>query len=329
MTTPINDFQDILDAIERNPALRDALRRHILTDELLQMPVRLERVEEDIGTIKGDVATLKEDVSTLKEGQARLEGDVGTLKEDVSTLKEGQARLEGDVGTLKEGQARLESDVGTLKEDVSRIGGNVSNLMGSDYESHVAAYIHRSLRRELKINATVLSTQKNRQPLIELLDRAEGQGNITPEDNDKLNDVDIVLKVDDGDEYILGEISITVQQDDVRRATEWAAILAQATGEQGNPQLPSAQAEDPEPEQGRGAGAPDAATPTDLNNSGALQQTAQDPRRTPAGIFTSTGPGEHGPEVRRQDILEWDQGPEIPDNRSERNGTGNEVEWKT
>ena len=223
MTTPINDFQDILDAIERNPALRDALRRHILTDELLQMPVRLERVEEDIGTIKGDIAT---------------------LKEDVSPLKEGQARLEGDVATLKEGQARLESDVGTLKEDVSRIGGNVSNLMGSDYESHVAAYIHRSLRRELKINATVLSTQKNRQPLIELLDRAEGQGNITPEDNDKLNDVDIVLTVDGGDEYILGEISITVQQDDVRRATEWAAILAKATGSRVTPVAIGA-AEDP------------------------------------------------------------------------------------
>ena len=237
MTTPINDFQDILDAIERNPALRDALRRHILTDELLQMPVRLERVEEDIGTIKGDVATLKEDVSILKEGQARLEGDV-------ATLKEGQARLEGDVATLKEGQARLESDVGTLKEDVSRIGGNVSNLMGSDYESHVAAYIHRSLRRELKINATVLSTQKNRQPLIELLDRAEGQGNITPEDNDKLNDGDIVLTVDGGDEYILGEISITVQQDDVRRATEWAAILAKATGSRVTPVAIGA-AEDP------------------------------------------------------------------------------------
>ena len=202
MTTPINDFQDILDAIERNPALRDALRRHILTDELLQMPVRLERVEEDIGVIKGDVAT------------------------------------------LKEGQARLESDVGTLKEDVSRIGGNVSNLMGSDYESHVATYIHRSLRRELKINATVLSTQKNRQPLIELLDRAEGQGNITPEDNDKLNDVDIVLTVDDSDEYILGEISITVQQDDVRRATEWAAILAKATGSRVTP-VAIGTAEDP------------------------------------------------------------------------------------
>ena len=100
MTTPINDFQDILDAIERNPALRDALRRHILTDELLQMPVRLERVEEDIGVIKGDVAT----------------------------LKEGQARLESDVGTLKEGQARLESE--HLKGGASTTGERRWHLKG-------------------------------------------------------------------------------------------------------------------------------------------------------------------------------------------------------
>ena len=161
--------------------------------------------------------------------------------------------------------------------------------MGSDYESHVATYIHRSLRRELKINATVLSTQKNRQPLIELLDRAEGQGNITPEDNDKLNDVDIVLTVDDSDEYILGEISITVQQDDVRRATEWAAILAKATGSRVTPVAIGA-AEDPNMNRGEGTGAPDAATPTDLNNSGALQQTAQNPRRARRGFSLPPAP---------------------------------------
>ena len=36
MTSPINDFQDILNAIERDPPLRDALRRHILTAQLNQ-----------------------------------------------------------------------------------------------------------------------------------------------------------------------------------------------------------------------------------------------------------------------------------------------------
>ena len=79
MSTPINSFQDILEAMERDPTLRDALRRHILSDELLQVPVRLDRIE-------GDIVTLKGDVSILKEGQARLEETVGRIGGDVSRL---------------------------------------------------------------------------------------------------------------------------------------------------------------------------------------------------------------------------------------------------
>ena len=52
MTSPVNNFQDILNAMERDPTLRDALRRHILTEDLLQVPVRLERIEEDVGALK-------------------------------------------------------------------------------------------------------------------------------------------------------------------------------------------------------------------------------------------------------------------------------------
>ena len=35
MTTPINDFQDTLDAIESDAALKEAPRYHILTYEVL------------------------------------------------------------------------------------------------------------------------------------------------------------------------------------------------------------------------------------------------------------------------------------------------------
>ena len=70
MPTPINSCQDILEALERDPALGEALRRHILTSELLQVPVRLDRVE-------GDVVTIKDDVSLLKEGPGPAGGEVG------------------------------------------------------------------------------------------------------------------------------------------------------------------------------------------------------------------------------------------------------------
>ena len=188
MTTPINNFQDILDAMERDPALRDALRRYILTEELLQVPARLDRIEGDIGI-----------------------------------LKEGQARLEEDVAALKEGQLRLE-------QRVDRIGGDVSRLMGDDYESHVAIYIPRFLRRSMGIKATVFSTQRDKSALAQLLDEAESQGLIESEDTDELDRADLVLTADGPADYLLAEVSITVQQDDVDRATERSRLLAKATG---------------------------------------------------------------------------------------------------
>ena len=186
MTTPSNSFQDILDALERDPALRDALRRHILTDELLQMPVRLERIE----------------------------GYVSTLQEDVSTLKE---------------------NLSTLTTTVNRIGGDVSMLKGSDYESHVARLANRFLRRQLGIAATIFSSQRNQTDLATLLGDAETQGNINAAETDELDKTDLILTADGPTDYILAEISLTIQQHDVDRAAHRAALLAKATGQSVTP----------------------------------------------------------------------------------------------
>ena len=84
MTMEINNFQDILNAMERDPALANAMRRHILTDELLKVPARLVRIEEDIGTLKDDMTTVKEDLQGIKEDVKRIAADVGDLKGNVA-----------------------------------------------------------------------------------------------------------------------------------------------------------------------------------------------------------------------------------------------------
>ncbi len=202
MSTPINEFKDIFDAMERDPVLRDALRRHILTEELLQVPARLVRIEDD--------------VTTLKEGQARLE-------EDVRGLKEGQEKLE-------EGQERLTGDVREMRGDLQRFGGRLSNLTGDQYETHVAEYIHRILRRSLAIHASVFSTQRDKTSLTRLLDLAESQGLIEDVETDQLDKTDLVMTIDNSPDYIVAEISVTIQQDDVDRAAKRAGLLAKATG---------------------------------------------------------------------------------------------------
>ena len=214
MATPINDFQDILDAMERNPALREALRRLILDDELRQMPVRLERIEADI-------ADLKEGQTRLEKGQTRLEGQV-------AELQEGQTRLEAQFAELEKGQARLQ-------EQVTRIGGDVSNLKGDDYESFVAEYARRYLWRELRTLTMVFSTQKDRENLTRLVTEAEVLGQILGHEADSLARADLILTIDETQEFILAEISLTVEQKDIDRAQEGASILTKATGRKVTP----------------------------------------------------------------------------------------------
>ena len=223
MATPINDFQDILDAMERNPALREALRRLILDDELRQMPVRLERIEADI-------VDLKEGQTRLEKGQTRLEGQV-------AELQEGQTRLEAQFAELEKGQARLQ-------EQVTRIGGDVSNLKGDDYESFVAEYARRYLWRELRTLTMVFSTQKDRENLTRLVTEAEVLGQILGHEADSLARADLILTIDETQEFILAEISLTVEQKDIDRAQEGASILTKATGRKVTP-IAIGAAEDP------------------------------------------------------------------------------------
>ena len=85
----IATLRDILDALDGNPDLRRQFHRHlvevirtddlrqelrkeILTEELLRLPARFTRLEEDMTEVKQDVAE-------LKEGQVRMSGLIANL----------------------------------------------------------------------------------------------------------------------------------------------------------------------------------------------------------------------------------------------------------
>ena len=198
--TPINTFQDILDAMDQNPALRDALRRHILTEELLQLPAAVHQ--------------LRADVEELKAGQARLETDMAEVKSDVTELKVGQARLETTA-------ARLETET-------SPMGGHVSRLAGSDYQTRITRLAPRRLRDFLGVQAALV--QDN---IPNIISNATQQDAITSDEANALELADTVLSGvnADGDPvYVLAEISITVQTGDINRAQHRSAILEKATG---------------------------------------------------------------------------------------------------
>ena len=75
LPTDTREFlQYVIAAVDSNPDLREPLLRALLTDEFLQMPVRLAHVEDDVKVLKDDVRVLKDDVKVLKDDVGWLRG---------------------------------------------------------------------------------------------------------------------------------------------------------------------------------------------------------------------------------------------------------------
>ncbi len=93
----IATMQDILDALEQNPdlqrefhkhvvdvirnddAIRQDLRKEILTEELLLLPARFTRLEEDVSELRTDVNRISGQVDNLIEQGTRTSGQIANL----------------------------------------------------------------------------------------------------------------------------------------------------------------------------------------------------------------------------------------------------------
>ncbi len=250
MTTPIDTFEDILAAMERKPELRDAMRRHVLSEELLQLPAvvaelartvheilhaisiinqRQERMESDITDLKAGQAKLEAGQAKLEAGQTKLEAGQTKLEAGQTKLEAGQAKMEGDITDLKAGYARLEAGQ-------TRMQGQLNGLTGTAYERKVAKRSRRAVRRHLDIRRAELlhsiSNPDNRH-LAHLLDQAADDGRISDEQADELDEADLILlgrTADDEPIYVVAEVSLTCDDHDVDRAASRARILREASG---------------------------------------------------------------------------------------------------
>ena len=221
----INNFNDILQAMERDPALREAMRRHILTEELLQLPAQVARLETS--------------VAQLQEGQSRLETRMDNLEVGQDELKASQEELKASQEELK---GRMDS-----------MAGRLGQIFGSDYEVRSLRVAPRRLRQIMGIsNATMIlaAWQTPQQDILSILDQAITSNRIS---EDEAEDLDLALSGQDpsgNTVQVAIEASITISDEEIRRAIRRAEILERATRVPSRPAVigenisPEVQAED-------------------------------------------------------------------------------------
>ncbi len=255
MATPIQSFQDILDVLEQNPEYREAMRRYILDEEFRRLPAdnrelresiaslaqtvrefvaatdaRLGRLEEGQAELKADVTELKADVTELKADVTELKADVTELKADVTELKADVTELKADVTELKAGQIRLE-------EGQARLEGRIGDVAGTAYERRIVKRSRSIVGRYLGIKRAKILRSINvtdHEALDGLMETATETGSVTDEQGYELDLADIIVAgsgTPGGTNYAVIEVSETIDDNDVDRAHERAAILAKAVSQ--------------------------------------------------------------------------------------------------
>jgi len=207
MSTPINTFQDIMDALERNPELRRQLREHILTEELLQLPAVVGRPEP------GDPPLIQQ-VKKLDSKVGELDSKVDELDKKVDELDKKVDELDGKV---------------------ERIDSRLGNVAGTQYEERAA---HRATSRVRSLGIErgriVFAPGESQPSFHDAIAEAVDTGLISQEELEDLTATDIIIRGGNHRHAVI-EASLGPDQNDLERALRRAGILARAIGEETKP----------------------------------------------------------------------------------------------
>ena len=255
--TSINNISDLARILREQPEWADTIRGLLLSKELLDLPdqfakfvemtnrnfqlvhERLAQLEADVGVLKTDMTEVKADVAVLKTDMTEVKADVGVLKTDmtevkadVSVLKTDMITVKADVAVLKTDMTTVKADVAVLKSDMGQVKGQLGNALGINYEFKIEKNIASIAGRHLQVRRTNVlkgAWTALTPDLMDLIEQAEDDGIITGDQSYELGLTDLIFdgrRRDDASVlHVAAEVSITIGDIDITRATERADIL--------------------------------------------------------------------------------------------------------
>ena len=238
MTTP-DPITELLSAMDNHPQLEEALRQRLLTQELLELPQKVAGLTDTVARmvevfdrrltiLEGRVEDLAAQQITTNERLDRVEVRLDRVEERLDRVEERLDHIEARLDRVEERLDRIEAEQRIMR-------GQLNNLTGTDYERLAVRRAPRLVRRHLGVrNAAVLVAinRPNGDTIANLLNDCADRGIITEDDADEIDRADIILSgssPDGEDVYVVGEVSITIDDSDVDRARDRAGILQTAS----------------------------------------------------------------------------------------------------
>ena len=253
--------QAFLRALEDQPDFRAAVRRHLLTSELIELPERfaeysaavdrrltslettlanfMESTEQRLTSLETTLANFMESTERrLTSLETTLANFMESTERRLQALERGQDELKADMAEVKTELAQVHIRLDSMDRRMDRMDGRMDNGFGTNYEIKAAnnfgsiAGRYLRLRRTRVLKAAAAPDDGN---LSGMIADAEDRGAITEAEADDLLAVDLIARGrsrDNGhDVYVAAEVSITVSDEDIARAAARAEYLAKTVGQ--------------------------------------------------------------------------------------------------
>ena len=235
----------LLEAQQRTDASIAALTDGLgeLRAQINSLTEAQQRTDASVAALTDGLGELRAQINSLTEAQQRTDASIAALAEaqqrtdaSIAALTEAQQRTDASIAALTEAQQRTNERLVAMDQKIDtglgRLSGRISNLAGGRYEKRAVRILRRRARNRFGLVSTSVShvAWESGGPLSDIADSDK----ITDEEFYDLERIDMVITGPDksGETiHVTGEISITVELDDVVRAAGRADVLRRATGQ--------------------------------------------------------------------------------------------------
>ena len=216
--TTISNIEDFLRIVREDEALRSAVRRELLTEELLELPARVAAMSQTQNEMLKTQDSILKEIADLRQTQNEM------LKTQDSILKE--------IADLRQTQNTILERLGNVEGDTKRNTVQIGEMKG--------LFMERSARDDAPVIASDMGLRwlktLERGEVVVIAYEAQRSGlaaGISQHNMRTFRRADLVFEAANSDgetHYVSVEISYTADNRDTERATRHAEYITRFTG---------------------------------------------------------------------------------------------------
>ena len=226
--TTINTIDDLLRLVREDDEVRAALRREVLTEELLALPAQFIAMRET-------QASMQETQNSMLETQNSMLDTIASMQESIASLQETQNFILEEIRDMRRDISALHGMFRQQHEDFGRFRGNYASDAVKNNRGEIARLFARQRNMRRRVRVRILGSEELSDMLDEHYD-AVADLNLRERSWETFYVPDMIVEVTERRSsepgfYIAVEASYTGHEEDMSRAVDHANILRCATGQ--------------------------------------------------------------------------------------------------